>query len=88
MRYLHFLSLCAAAVITAACTAEQNSEQSHAEMVSRTELERLENEIGKLEFRVFELENQALSEPAQHFPKDQAPAIKNLDGNFDLTPVE
>jgi hypothetical protein len=63
----------------------QDSQPSTAEL--QAELEQMENQIGRLEFRVFELEQQLSENPAVATQK--APTAAPADqGRFDLTPVE
>ena len=42
------------------CASDHDHSHTHDDLVSRTELQQLENEIGRLEFRLFELEIQGL----------------------------
>lgn len=55
----------------------------------RAELERLENALGRLEFRVYELEAAAgMTEPAEPPPAQDLAAPAPPAGAIDLTPVE
>jgi hypothetical protein len=63
-----------------------------------TELEQLGNQVGRLEFRIFELEAQLSAETSAgeatteignpNSSNDRSTAAKTADGHYDLTPVE
>ena len=87
MKFATVPLLVATAVFAAGCASDHDHAHTHEDLVSRTELQRLENEIGKLEFRLFELENQTApvgSDPAA----EPLPPVIDDAGNFDLTPVQ
>jgi hypothetical protein len=78
---------------------QDNAQHHHDEMTQlEAELEQLGNQVGRLEFRIFELEAQLsagtpageatteIEEP--NFSNDRETAVKTDDGNYDLTPVE
>jgi hypothetical protein len=82
------------------CTNDQNEQQELAEL--RLEIEQLTNALGRLEFRVYELENQLNLESGTNGETADA-AVENADavpapatprtqepaaGRFDLTPAE
>jgi hypothetical protein len=64
----------------------------------KVELEQLANQVGRLEFRIFQLENEhSLQEPRQDIDVDSPTTpndtitqekITSPDGQYDLTPVD
>ena len=76
-----------------------NAQHRHDEIAQlEAELEQLGNQVGRLEFRIFELEAQlsagtptgeATTEIGKaNFSNDRGTAVKTDDGHYDLTPVE
>lgn len=90
MRFTTFTVLAAFAAL-AGCSGEA---PPHRDAELQAELDRLENEIGKLEFRVYELEQAVMAPPpVEAAPAaDAAPAAADdtaaQEGRYDLTPVE
>ena len=88
-----------ATCLVAAC--DRNSEQhSHDEIAMlQAEIEQLANQVGRLEFRIYELENlsssqpsvgNAVAEPDDRYSgnnADTAAEAQTNDGRYDLTPV-
>lgn len=87
----HALLCGLAAATLAAC---EPAADPAANTALQQDIERLENEIGRLEFRVYQLENAVLNgstvatpdEPAAATPAEQAPGPAG--GRYDLTPVD
>ena len=80
-----------ASIALSACEAPQSQEDT-ADL--RAQIEQLENQLGRLEFRIFELENAVgqqsadtatIIEPVAEVPATKPPAAA---GRYDLTPVE
>ena len=76
-----------------------SAQHSHDEIAQlEAELEQLGNQVGRLEFRIFELEAQLSSEmPAReattetgdlNSSNDSNTSVQTDDGHYDLTPVE
>ena len=88
MRMTTFTVLAAVAAL-AGCSADA---PPHRDAELQAELDRLENEIGKLEFRVYELEQALMAPAADAAPAaDKAPPATDgatAEGRYDLTPVE
>jgi hypothetical protein len=87
MRALALLPL----LLLTTLTGCENNTADTAEL--RVEIERLENALGRLEFRVYELENTPAAADDTGYrsaPQTTAtPAVKTQpDGGYDLTPVE
>lgn len=98
-RFMLILSL---ALLAGACANEKSEpEQELAQM--RMEIEQLTNALGRLEFRVYELENQQgagqagdaeavdtlnQNAPAQGTASNTESSPEKNDKRFDLTPVE
>lgn len=91
------------AALTSACA--RNSDEQQKELAEmRVEIEQLNNALGRLEFRVYELENQqptgTINEPATSSPNpttsgsgatapaEETAAPEKSDRRFDLAPVE
>lgn len=77
-------------LVLSAC--EQPGTQSDTDDL-RAEIDQLENQLGRLEFRIFELERLAGQQPASTAgpaPAPERPAKEPpaADGRYDLTPVE
>ncbi len=89
---LRALPAALAAALTLAGCAPEPAANDNTEL--RAEIERLENEIGRLEFRVWQLENAgaAVSEPGEPSGGNAMPGPGSSDpvpqGRYDLTPVE
>ena len=79
-------------IAVAGCAQDGGGEHDHDNAELRADLERLENEIGKLEFRIFQLENAGPgeAEPAPEAPQPTTEMPDPVDdsGRYDLTPVE
>jgi hypothetical protein len=76
-----------------------STQHSHDEIARlETELEQLGNQVGRLEFRIFELEAQLSAETSAgeatteignpNSGNDRGATVKTDDGHYDLTPVE
>ena len=89
-----------ATCLFSACT--RNSEQhGHDEVTElQAELEQLANQVGRLEFRIYELENNNMSaqstdgdatavDDTDHRDESRSTAApKTADGSYDLTPID
>jgi hypothetical protein len=76
-----------------------SAQHSHDEIAQlEAELEQLGNQVGRLEFRIFELEAQLSAETPTgeatteigkpNSSNDRGAIVKTDDGHYDLTPVE
>jgi phage shock protein A len=76
-----------------------NAQHQHDEIAQlEAELEQLGNQVGRLEFRIFELEAQlsaaiptadaATEAGSLNSSDDRSTPVKTADGNYDLTPIE
>ena len=80
-----------AALLSLTACGQQPAEQDGGDIEAlQLEIEQLTNAVGRLEFRVYELENYhadpAASSPAQ--PPTAKPAAEPTDRRYDLTPTE
>ena len=79
------------ALLLTGCTNGGDSATQEELAALRLEIERLTNEIGRLEFRVYELENRPTDAPGATAPEKTRKADQDSGqpaGEFDLTPVE
>ena len=91
IRHAFFCGIAAAGLV--AC---EPAGDRAAQAALQQDIERLENEIGRLEFRVYQLENALLSDesaadpagPDVTGPSSAEPAPEARPGRYDLTPVE
>jgi uncharacterized protein (DUF2141 family) len=94
------LALAALVTCLVSSCARNSGPHSHDEVTElKSELEQLANQVGRLEFRIYELENHhssqpsagnALSEPDGSYSGNNADTVAEAetnDGRYDLTPV-